>query len=199
MPNQSIRLSDSILYSNDYNFFSIDSSQNFVTIELLLRNVNFFSYVEKNDYLLCIEQIKRKNSVFIRETNRIAVLDAECIDEGMAIEELDEIFALPVFKYTSLSSKKFSDYWDGYNYMVQFDNLTFFLWNTEESVYQKDPWKLSLSRLVHMINNIMLINNISEQFYYDYEGTNDTKCVFLSSKMVSVLSQLKLMKAKELC
>jgi hypothetical protein len=199
MVSNYINLVNSVLCSKDYEFFRFDYSHDIVSIISKLQQLDFFSYVEKNDYQACIEKIKKQNNIFIYETNRVVTIDPECIDEGMLLEELRIIFDLPVFKKIRFSIEKFSCYWDNYNYMVRHENLLFCLWSTEEYLYQKDIWQLPFSRLIRMVNDIMLMSNLTEQFYYNYEGTNDTKCIILSPSVVLVLERLKLMKSKSIC
>jgi hypothetical protein len=180
----------SLSFENDFEFHHLENPNVFYDIEDILKEVGFFSYVRNDDFPLCVDHIVEYQTIFIPDTKRVITLDAEYIHEGMALEEINKILDLPVFE----NINKFNELWENFRYSVYSDDFYFTLWDTGEKEYLNNSWWVSLSRTIELVNTVLnSIDEQQQQLYYDFEGTNDTLCVLLSKRMVSLMISLGLM------
>lgn len=148
-----------------------------------LDTVGFFSNLTQLEKRNAINKMSEQNDIFVDETRRVAILDAEDIDEGMCIREIKYLLDLPLIHHFFSGSIEEKD---DICYCVVLLNIEFVLWDYNEPCYQQNPWHIALSRSILMINYLLTKMNYSDRVYYDYSG-NDTVCVFLSDKMKQIL------------
>jgi hypothetical protein len=150
----------------------------------LLDIAGFFSSHSRLEKKIIFDKMIKDNDIFIDETRRVAILDAEDIDEGMCIRELQRLIDLPSLKPLFMDFVKEKDYSSQYSIIIS--NYEFILWDFKEALYKKSPWHVALSRAIMAINEYLKQLNFSERVYYEYSG-NDTVCVILSDAMKKIL------------
>jgi hypothetical protein len=155
-----------------------------VKIINLLNIVGFFSLHSSLEQKVIFDKMIKDNDIFIDETKRVAILDAEDIDEGMCLRELQRLIDLPSLKHLFVDAVKEKEYSSQYSIIIS--DYEFVLWDFKETLYKKYPWHVALSRTIMAINEYLKRSNYSERVYYEYSG-NDTMCVVLSDAMKEIL------------